>query len=53
MLYQYPFFGDFNPFQPSVAFHIETIHLICSASKMTGFYLKLNTGLKWINNDLL
>ena len=41
--------GDqINPFQPSVAFHIETSHLICIASKMTGFYIKCNTGLKWV-----
>ena len=41
--------GDqINPFQPSVAFHIETSHLICTASKMTGFYIKCNTGLKWV-----
>ena len=36
-----------NPFQPSVAFHIETCHLICSANQMTGLYIKCNTGLKW------
>ena len=41
--------GDqINPFQPSVAFHIETSHLICTASKMTSFYIKCNTGLKWV-----
>ena len=39
----------FNPFQPSVAFHIETSHLICSANQMTGFYMKFRTKLKWIN----
>ena len=37
-------------FQPSFAFHIETSHLFCSANKMTGFYMKSNTGLKWVNN---
>ena len=26
--------------QPSVAFHIETNHLLCSANQMTGFYMK-------------
>ena len=35
-----------NPFQPSVTFHIETSHLICSAKQITGFYMKYNTGLK-------
>ena len=38
-----------NPFQPSVAFHIETSHLISKANQMTGFYVKCNTGLKWVN----
>ena len=35
-----------NPFQPSVAFHIETSHLICKANEMNGFCMKCNTGLK-------
>ena len=39
----------FKPFQPSVAFHIETRHLICTANQMTGFYMKCNTGLEWNN----
>ena len=39
----------FHLFQPSVAFHIETIHLICSGNQISGFYMKCNTGLKWIN----
>ena len=38
-----------NPFQPSVAFHIETRNLFCRANQMTGFYMKHNTGLKWVN----
>ena len=36
-----------NAYQPSVTFQIETSLLICSASKMTDFYMKWNTGLKW------
>ena len=40
---------QFNPFQPSVAFHIETSHFFCSAKQMTGFYMKRNTGLKQVN----
>ena len=32
-----------NPFQPSVAFPIETSQLFCSAKQMTGFYMKRNT----------
>ena len=43
----------FNPFQPIVAFHVETIHLICSASKMAGFYMKCNTGIKQVKKDKL
>ena len=38
-----------NPFQTSVAFHIETSHFFCSAKQMTGFYMKHNTRLKWTN----
>ena len=40
----------FNSFQSSIAFHIETSHLFCRAKRMTGFYMKLNTCLKWVNN---
>ena len=40
----------FNPFQPSAAFHIEISHLFGSAKQMTGFYVKPNTGLKWVEN---
>ena len=32
------------PFQPSVAFHTETIHLICIVNQMNGFYMKGNMG---------
>ena len=38
----------FNSFQPSVAFHVETIPLICRAKQMTGFYMKGHIGLKWV-----
>ena len=37
-----------NPFQPSVAFHIETTLVIFTANQITGFYLKCNNGLKWV-----
>ena len=37
-----------NLFQPSVAFYIETSHLFCKAKQMTGFYMKRNTGMKWV-----
>ena len=39
----------FSPFQSSVAFHIETSHLICNANQMIGFFMKCKTGLKWVN----
>ena len=38
-----------NPFKPSVAFHIETSNLISLQIKMIVFYMKCNTGLKWVN----
>ena len=36
-----------KPFQPIVAFYIETSHLFCSSKQMTGFYMKCNNRLKW------
>ena len=38
-----------NPFKPSVAFHIETSNLFCSAKQMIDFYLadKRNNWLIW------
>ena len=39
-----------NPFQPSVAFHMETSHLIFSADQVNGFYMKCSTELKWVNS---
>ena len=38
-----------HPFHPTVAFHIETSHLICAVNQITGFCIKCNTGLKWVN----
>ena len=40
-------FGEVFPFQTSGVFHIETSHLL--AKQMTGFYMKRNTGLLWVN----
>ena len=37
-----------NPFQLSVAFYIETGHLICRAKQITVVYMKRNTGLEWV-----
>ena len=40
----------FNASQPSVAFHIETSYLIYTANQMTGFYMKRNSEMKWVNS---
>ena len=40
----------FNPSQPSAACHIEASNLIYTAHQMTGFYMKCNSGLKWVNS---
>ena len=37
-----------NPFQPTLAFHIETSRLICSVNKVTCFKMKYNTWLRWV-----
>ena len=42
-------FWKINSFQPSVAFHLETIHLFCWVKQMTGFYMKCNIVLKSSN----
>ena len=42
----------FNPFQTSVAFHMETSRLTCIANQMTGFYMKCITELKWVNGGV-
>ena len=41
------------PFQPSVAFHRETSQLFCCWKEMAGFYMKCNTGLKWVKREFL
>ena len=38
-----------NPCQSSVAFHIDTSHLIYTAKQMTGFCMKGNSVLEWVN----
>ena len=45
LFYRIPL-GEFNPFEPSVAFHIETNYLFCFAKRITDFYIKHNTELK-------
>ena len=40
------FLFSLKPFQPSVAFYVETSHLICSANQVNGVCMKCNTGLK-------
>ena len=42
----------FNPFQPSVAPHIETSHLICTENQIAGFSVPFNTWLKWIEKNM-
>ena len=42
-----------TPFQLNVVFDIETSHLICIANKMTSFYIKCNTGLKWVQKAFM
>ena len=42
-----------NPFQPSVAFHIETNHSVCNARKMIGFYMKRSTGLNRVKTRII
>ena len=37
-----------NQYQPRVVLHIEPSHLICIANQMTGFYIDLKAGLKWV-----
>ena len=37
-----------NPFQPGIVFHKETSHLILNKNEITGFYLKCNKWLKWV-----
>ena len=38
-----------NPFQPSIAFHIETSHLFNKVKQVTGFYIKRNAGQELFN----
>ena len=35
-----------NPFQPSIAFHVETSHIFYSANEITNSYVKCNTGVE-------
>lgn len=39
-------------FSPSIAFYMESSHLICIASQISGFYMTSNTGLKWLKVGL-
>ena len=42
------FITYFKPFQPSVAFHIESSHFISTSNKLAGFYMKCNSRQKWV-----
>ena len=41
-----------NPFQPSVDFYTKACHVFCRAIRMTSFYMKRNTMLKWVKVDI-
>ena len=41
-----------DPFQRSLASHLETNCLDYIANQMTGFYMERNTGLKWVKYKL-
>ena len=41
----------FNPFQPSLVFHIELV-IWFTLQTMPGFYMECYTGLKWVKRDL-
>ena len=53
LLLQEEFRQTLNPFQPNVAFHVETSHLFCPANQVNGFYMECNTGLKWVKDTLI
>ena len=40
-----------NHFHWSDVLNKETSHLICTANQMTGFYIKYNAELKWVNTN--
>ena len=46
-IYQY-LTCQINPFQLTVAFHIQTSHLICSVNQVTCFNMKCNTWLRQV-----
>ena len=46
-IYQYPT-CPINPFQPTIAFHIETSHLICNVKQVSCFNMKCSTWLRGV-----
>ena len=40
-------------FKPSVVFHIEKSHLICTTSQMTSFHIKRINGLKALKQCII
>ena len=40
-----------NSFQLTVTLRTETSNLICTANCMIGFFIRHNSGLKWVTND--
>ena len=45
-------FPELLNFSSRVTFHRETTHLICYANQMTGYYMKCNTWVKWVNSRI-
>ena len=37
-----------TPVLPNVLYHIESSYFFCRSKQMTGFYMKCNTGIKWV-----
>ena len=42
------FFDSLKLISAQCCFDVETSHLFCRARQMTGFYIKCNTGMKWV-----
>ena len=48
-IFSFSILKPISPFQPSIAFHIETSHLFWKTKQLTGFYMKRNTGMKLVD----
>ena len=45
------FFSLLIHFSKNVAFHIESSYLFSTAKQMTGFYMKRNAGMEWVDSS--